>query len=1032
MATRPDEPGTPSAAPDAVGLVELVRDLAEELNPGRTRRHAVSLDSSLDRDLALDSLSRVELLARVERTYGVSLAPALLAQAETPRDLLRALGAAAPRSRGDEFAAVSGPQAGGESAPPSTRTMLEALAWHVRVHPRRAHVHLYESGQLIRTIDYGELLEGGLGVAAGLAARGFEPGRSVAIMLPTCEAYLTSFLGIQLAGGIPVPIYPPARIHQIEDHFRRHARILENARVSHLITFEAVRRAATLLAGQVEGLDAVLTPEALGGAGGRPELPAPSETDIAFLQYTSGSTGSPKGVVLTHGNVLSSLRSMGAALRASPQDVFVSWLPLYHDMGLIGAWLGALYVGFPLVLMSPLDFLARPERWLRAIDAHGGTLSGGPNFAFDLCLRRIRDADIEGLDLSTWRVAFNGAEPVSPRTLERFQARFAAYGLASGALAPVYGLAEATLGVAFTPLGRAPRCDVVQREPMTRDGRAEPAVPDGRAEPAVPDGRAEPAVPDGRAEPAVGDGRAEPAVGDGRAEPAVGNGRAEPAVGNGRAEPAGAGNGDTVSFVSSGLPIPGFEVRIVDGAGRELPERVEGSVHFAGPSTTSGYFRNPEASRALFHGRWLDSGDRGYVAEGELYITGRTKDVIIRAGRNVYPYEIEQAVGELDGVRRGCVAAFGARVGDGDGECLVVVAETREREPEARRAMAEAIRATVGTLVDVAPDDVILAPPHTVLKTSSGKIRRTAVRELYEAGRLAVTTRAVWLQVTRLAFATLVPRLRRGRRAAASLGYAAWVYAVLAPAALVAWCAVALARRPATAWRRLGVLARAVLRLTAVRLEVVGAPRLPRAGPVVLVANHSSYVDGLVLVAAIERPIAFVAKGELARHALTRIFLARLGCRFVERFDAERGAADAGALDEIPASGRILGVFPEGTFHRMPGLLAFHMGAFACAARTGATLAPVVIRGTRSVLRGNELFPRRGRVRVEVLEPLEPLEPLGQRARDAQDEWSRAVQLRDAARAAILGRCAEPDLADRRPLLDHPAAPGAGQADDPA
>ena len=199
--------------------------------------------------------------------------------------------------------------------------------------------------------------------------------------------------------------------------------------------------------------------------------------DIAFIQYTSGSTGNPKGVALTHANLLANMRAMAHAIQATPRDVFVSWLPLYHDMGLIGAWLAPLYVGFPLVVMSPLLFLARPLRWLQAVHRWRGTLSAGPNFAYELCLKRVADADLAGLDLSCWRLAFNGAEAVSPDTVRRFSERFAACGLAPEAMAPVYGLAECSVGLLFPPLGRVAPIDSIQREPFTRERRAVPADP---------------------------------------------------------------------------------------------------------------------------------------------------------------------------------------------------------------------------------------------------------------------------------------------------------------------------------------------------------------------------------------------------------------------------------------------------------------------------------------------------------------------------------------------------------------------------
>lgn len=931
---------------DADALLSQVQEIVWELHPHMRDRVHVTLDSALDRDLGLDSLARVELLVRLEQSFGVSLSEETLAGVETPRDVLRAL--AEGSARGQRGAAIVAIDAAGPveiPAPSDAGTLLEALEWHVRRHPERTHVHLHGEGGQVENIGYRDLLDGGRAVAAGLQRHGIGAGQSVAIMLPTGADYLHSFVGILLAGGIPVPIYPPARLSQVEDHFRRHARILENAGVVCLITFASARQISRLLTSSVSGLRRIVTVAELGDAGLLAEAsPAAPET-VAFLQYTSGSTGNPKGVVLTHADLLASLRSMGAALEATSTDVFVSWLPLYHDMGLIGAWLGSMVYGFPLVLMSPLTFLARPERWLQAIHAHGGTMSGGPNFAYELCLRRIRDADIEGLDLSTWRLAFNGAEPVSPETMRRFVERFAPYGLQASALAPVYGLAEATLGVAFTPVGRGMRTERIRRGPLTRDGRALPAAQD---------------------------------------------------------------DPDTQECVSSGVPIPGFEVRIVDDGGRETAERTEGRLEFRGPSTTSGYYRNPEATRALFHEDWLDSGDRGYIADGEVYITGRAKDVIIRAGRNVYPYELEEAIGGVDGIRRGCVAVFGGSDPASGTERLVVVAETRDTDAAVRSALRRRIEELTAELLGMPADDVVVASPGTVLKTSSGKIRRVALRELYDRGALEPRRRAVWVQLARLALVSLVPLARRWWRRARDVAFAAYVWALFVPALLVAWPMVAITPGLERRWRWLGRIGRALLALTGAGPAVEHVSRLPSTGACVVVVNHASYLDGLVLVSALPRPVGFVAKQELRANLFARVFLTRLGCLFVERFDRVRGAEDAQLVTERLRRGDAMAIFPEGTLHRMPGLLPFHLGAFLAAVEAGVPLVPVTLRGTRSILRDQSLFPRRGRIRVQVGEPLT--------ARGDGSPWDRAIDLRSRARAEMLRYCGEPDLADRREL----------------
>ncbi len=453
-------------------LLHVAEQLARDTGHGRAA--AIALDSSLERDLGLDSLARVELVLRIEHTFDVSLPEHALYAAETPRDLLRLV-------QGSQGLHRSGPEKDVRSlvlAEPgagacAAETLQDALAWHVAAHPDRLQVHLYEeSGE--EQLSYAAISRGAAGYASRLLAHGLEPGETVAVMLPTGRDYLLSFFGILMAGGIPVPLYPPARPAQIEDHLRRHVGILGNCRASMLITVAQAKTVALLLRSQVQSLRQVLMPADLaGGDSGFAPLRA-NPGDIAFLQYTSGSTGNPKGVVLTHANLVANIRAMGEAVQAGPSDVFVSWLPLYHDMGLIGAWFAALYLGFPTVLMSPLAFLSHPSRWLWAIHRHRGTLSGGPNFSYELCLKRIEDQELEGLDLSCWRYAFNGAEPVSPDTLAAFERRFTSRGLAASALKPVYGLAEASVGLSFPVPGSRYRIDRIERDAFQNHGEARP------------------------------------------------------------------------------------------------------------------------------------------------------------------------------------------------------------------------------------------------------------------------------------------------------------------------------------------------------------------------------------------------------------------------------------------------------------------------------------------------------------------------------------------------------------------------------
>ena len=924
---------TPAATEqDATELLALLAGLVAELRPDGPPAPA-DLDASLERGFGLDSLSRVELLLRMEQHWGVELPEGLLASAETPRALLEAL------SRSQPGAAPAAPRElpaplphEAPRAPDAAMTLPEVLAWHVERHPERVHVRLLGEGDAFTELTYGGLDARAREIAAGLLARGVEPGATVALMLPTGADYLASFFGVLLAGAVPVPIYPPARPSQLADHLRRHAAILANARTVAMITVAEAKPVARLLRASVATLRDVVTVDDLAGAAGALPVPEGRGDVLAFLQYTSGSTGTPKGVELTHANLLANIRVMGRATGATPDDVFVSWLPLYHDMGLIGAWLGSLYHAIPLVLMSPLQFLARPARWLRVLSDHGGTISAGPNFAYELCVRKLPDSSLRGLDLSRWRWAFNGAEPVSATTLRDFAARFAACGFRAEALAPVYGLAECALGLTFPPAARGIRVDRIDRARFARSGEAAPAAAD---------------------------------------------------------------DPHPLEVVGCGRTLPGYQLRILDDDGRELPDRVAGRLQFQGPSATRGYHRNAEATAALCDGDWRETGDLAYVAEGELHVTGRVKDLIIRGGRNIYPQEVEEAVGAVAGVRTGCVAVFGVSDRASGTERLVILAETRTAEPGARAALEQSVQEAVVDCLGGPAEEVLLVPAHAVLKTSSGKIRRSAMRELYLRGAVGRRPRPVWWQLGQVALVATGPWLRGLLRRTATWGYAAWAWTVGVTCTLLAAPGILLLPRLEWRWAVARAGLRAVTRLIGLPVRRLGQPLPP--GACVVVANHQSYLDGLVLGAELGRPLAFVAKGELATQRVAGTLLRRLGAVFVERFDVERSVADAGGFAAALAAGRTVVVFPEGTFDRAPGLRPFRMGAFLAAAGAGVPVVPVGLRGTRSVLRSESWLPRRGAVVLHVGAPLAP----------AGEGWDEALALRDAARAAILAASGE-------------------------
>ncbi len=913
--------------------------LAARLQTETTGRNGEppGLDAALDRDLGFDSLTRMEFYTRVERACGVTLTDQALASVETLRDLLRLVGRSEVAARPPtETLSKHFPEEAADTETPAiptnAATLTDVLLWHGRRHPQRTHILLLEENQ---AITYGSLLDGGLRLAAGLRAAGLTAGEAVALMLPTGRSYFESYCGTLLAGCVPVPLYPPVRTAQIGEHFRRHRHILANARARLLITIPEAKNFARLLKAQTSGLDRVATPEELQTL---PPMAQPVPAwpqDTALLQYTSGSTGNPKGVILSHLNLLANIRAMGAASGVTPADVFVSWLPLYHDMGLIGAWLGSLYFGFRLALLSPFAFLRRPVRWLKAIDEQRATLTAAPNFGYELCCRKIGDDELAGLDLSSLRHAFNGAEPVRPATIALFAERFASHGFSPRAMTPVYGLAESSVGLSFPPMDRGPLVDRIDRLRFQQTGEAQPAA---------------------------------------------------------------ASCADPLLVPSCGRPLAGHQVRVVDSRDRELPERHEGHLQFRGPSATSGYLRSQEQTAALFHGDWLDSGDLAYMAGDEIFVTGRVKDLIIRAGRNIPPHELEETVSEVDGVRRGCVAVFGTPDALGGTERLVVVAESRETNPERRKQIQSAVHQAVTDAIGAPADEVRIVAPHTVPKTSSGKIRRAACRKAYEDNTLERPGRAPWLQLARLALAGIAPGLKRRRREAAALLYnvACWtLFYLLAPPT---WILVMLLPTASLRWRAARTTARLLVRLSGTPLLVRGLEHLPRGRPLVVVANHQSYLDAIVLAAALPLEGSYVAKAELADRFFTRTALSRLGVQFVDRFENARGPVEVERLARLASTSFFF--FPEGTFRRMPGLLPFYMGAFMVAARAGLEVVPVAIRGTRSMLRSGSWFMRRGTVQVTVCPPITP----------EGNDWPAALSLRQATRNAIVTLCGEPDL----------------------
>ncbi len=914
----------PGPGPIERQVLDLVGELVVELGGDVTR--AAKLDDVLDRDLGISSLERVELLIRIERAFGVRLPDAVMAEAATVGDLVRAILHASPAAPEPPPARIL-PAPPGAPAPFSASTLVEVLVWHAERTPDRVHIHLRQDAGTEMPITYGAMWTRAAAVAAGLKEHGVRRGDRVALMLRTEQAFFETFFGTLIAGAVPVPLYPPFRRDEILAYARRQQAILRNAGARVLVTFAEVERIVALIRAQVPSVEAVTTAEHLAAARPVTHVDRPDADEAALIQYTSGSTGAPKGVPLSHANILANIRAIGEAIAVGPGDVTVSWLPLYHDMGLIGAWLGSLYFGVPIALMAPTAFLARPARWLWAIHAHHGTVSPAPNFAFDLCARKIDDREIVGLDLSGWRLAFNGSEVVSPETIDRFTRRFVPYGFRPDAMCPVYGLAESAVGLTMPVLGRLPRIDRLAREPFERARAVQPAGPD-------------------------------------------------------EARP--------LQFVSCGRPLPGHQVSITDADGRALGERVEGHIRFRGPSVTPGYFGNPVATAAVLHDGWMDSGDLGYWADGELFITGREKDLIVQAGRHVYPQEVEDLAATVAGVRKGCVAAFGVHDPAVGTERLVVVAETREPEPVRREAIRQAVMERLVTDLGVPPDIIVIADPGTVLKTSSGKIRRGATRDAYLNGSLGRTP-SVERQWIRLLGAAVAARLARLAELAGRVLFTAYVALVLVLTLPVLWMVLLVLRPGHPADRAAKGWSRMALAVCGIRVGVTGLDHLVGLRSGILVANHGSYIDPVVLMAAVSPSFRFVAKRQLTDYPVVGTVIRRAGHATIEK--ASLSGRLAAADDIVGALRRdgLLMIFPEGTFVRAPGLLPFRLGAFRTAVDTGSPVVPIALRGTRDVLPDGTWLFRRGRIEVTIGAPLYP----------RTSGWEEMVRLRDAARAHI-------------------------------
>lgn len=562
-------------------------------------------------------------------------------------------------------------------------TLVELLRWRVSVQPEhKAYTFLLDGEVEDSYLTYQELDRQARAIAALLQSYRAS-GERVLLLYPPGLEFIAAFFGCLYAGVVAVPAYPPRPNHALS----RLEAIVTDAQATIALTTQNIlsdveRRFAQ--SGNLQGLRSLATDNIASALGSDWQEPTVSSDNLAFLQYTSGSTGTPKGVMVSHGNLLHNEQMIHRGFQHTEQSIFVGWLPLYHDMGLIGNVLQPLYLGIPCILMSPVAFLQKPLRWLQAISRYKATTSGGPNFAYDLCVRKIKPEQQLSLDLSSWEVAFNGAEPIRAETLERFAGTFSDCGFRREAFYPCYGMAETTLIVSGGFKTASPVLQSVQAEALEQN-RVVPACSD-----------------------------------DDGSRTLVGCGQ---------------------TLLDQQIVIAHPETLTRCGSNEV------GEIWVCGKSVAQGYWKKAEETEKTFNayladtdeGPFFRTGDLGFLRDGELFITGRLKDVIIIRGRNHYPQDIELTVEKSHpALRSGCGAAFAVEV---NGQERLVVVQEVERSYLRKLDVNEVvgnIREMVAQEHDLQVYTILLLKTGSIPKTSSGKIQRYACRNRFLTGSLDV------------------------------------------------------------------------------------------------------------------------------------------------------------------------------------------------------------------------------------------------------------------------------------------------------
>jgi fatty-acyl-CoA synthase len=912
-------------------LLAITRQFLHEM--GYENRE-VDLDTLWRDHLGLTSLARIELIRCIESQIKIKLDNQVIAGIDSLRQLMDAIIKLnliqknfIQREHKAEQPDINLSEA---------NTLIEILLLYGQLNPERQHALFPDEQGKESIVTYGRLLENSLKIAQSLTDRGLVAGDIVGIMLPTHPIFLYTFFGVLVAKGIPMPIYPLLWPSMYESYAKYEAKILQNTNIRFLLTLQASPPLTRLLRQTVSGLKQVVTANELLANKKMAPISRIRKENIALIAHTSGSTGSPKGVVLTHQNILTNIQGFGEAIGVTKNDTVVSWLPLYQDMGLIGMLLNSFYHGIPITLLPPSAFLNRPERWLWAIHYHNATISGSPNFAYELCAQKIKPEYIEGLNLSTWRLAINGADKIHPMTIENFSKKFGHYGFKRQSFLPVYELAESSFCLAVASPKKELRVDKIERSLFENQGLAIET--------------------------------------------------------HTHSEQA------SLQFVSCGKALAHHKVRVVDDKGNVLPDRRVGNLQFKGLSSMQGYYGDWEETRLIYQKGWWHTGDLAYLAEEEVFVTGRKKDMIIKSGRKVAPEEIEILVSQVSAIRHEGVIAFS--VDYAGGEKLIIIAETSEINKSKRKKIIEEVKDKIRLILNIIPDQVILLPPNRIPKTYNSKLRRSVCKIFFLEGKFTKDVSILRRQLTKFKSQVILKTITYYLGKFGKVIYSIYVLPIFILTFLPIYLLIRIFPRFISAtlchyWAKI------FFPLIFCPIKIVNKHNLYRDKNVIFVANHSSYLDAFLCFAVLPPKTRFVGKQELANAPIIRDVVRKLDHIMIDRGHFPEGILKAEQkIKQIVSDKNTILIFPEGTFSYPEGLRPFKLGAFRVSVETNTALLPIAIHGTRQILREGEYLLKPRLITVTVGELILP----------QNEDWQEIIRLRREAYEQIARNCGEPSL----------------------